>query len=202
METGNAKARIAAYDFDGTLIRGDSFIDFAIMAVGRRRLLAAMAAEAPRLAAWKLGLLRGGDVKERLFGRLYRGMEAVDFCRLGESYALRAALRERADVVAGLCGRIVAGERVFIVTASVTDWVRPWAARISPAITVIGTGAATDPSGRLTGRFSTPNCRGAEKVRRLKEALDLPRASYTLTAFGDSSGDNELLAFADYPIKV
>lgn len=202
MEIGDAKVRIAAYDFDGTLIRGDSFIDFALMAVGRRRLLAAMVAEAPRLAAWKLGLLRGGDVKERLFGRLYRGMEAEEFCRLGEGYASRAALRERADIVAGLRSRIDAGERVFIVTASVADWVRPWAARISSAITVIGTGAAIDSSGRLTGHFSTPNCRGAEKVRRLKEALDRPRNSYTLTAFGDSSGDNELLAFADYQVKV
>ncbi len=202
MEIGATKVRIAAYDFDGTLIRGDSFIDFALMAAGCRRLFAAMAAEAPRLAAWKLGLLRGGDVKERLFGRLYRGMEAEEFCRLGESYATRAALRERADIVAGLRDRIDAGERVFIVTASVADWVRPWAARISPAINVIGTVAAIDSSGRLTGRFSTPNCRGAEKVRRLKDALDLPRNSYILTAFGDSSGDNELLAFADCPVKV
>ena len=51
--------------------------------------------------------------------------------------------------------------------------------------------------GRVTGKFSTPNCYGPEKVRRLKEQLRLTRSLYIITAYGDSRGDKELLDFAD-----
>ena len=51
--------------------------------------------------------------------------------------------------------------------------------------------------GRLTGRFLTKNCYGAEKVNRLREVLVAPREEYYIVAFGDSRGDKELLAYAD-----
>ena len=44
--------------------------------------------------------------------------------------------------------------------------------------------------------FATPNCKGAEKVRRIL-GLFPDRESYRLTAFGDSRGDREMLAMAD-----
>ena len=50
----------------------------------------------------------------------------------------------------------------------------------------------------LPGRFSTPNCKGGEKVRRLRR-LYPDFASETLHVYGDSSGDKELLALADVP---
>jgi len=50
--------------------------------------------------------------------------------------------------------------------------------------------------GRLTGRFLTPNCYGQEKVRRIL-TLHPDRSAYHLTAYGDSRGDREMLAFAD-----
>lgn len=200
-ESVNKKV-IAAFDFDGTLIKGDSFPDFARMAVGTWRLLLAMAAEAPRLVAWKLGVLRGGDVKQRIFRRLYRGMSLTRFRELGCRYAGRAASRERADIVALLEKHLAAGHEVCIVTASVVDWVRPWAMRHGRSITVLGTEPEVDGDGCLTGRFATSNCRGAEKVRRLKEIYGCDRESLRLTAYGDSSGDDAMLAYADEGVRV
>ncbi len=57
--------------------------------------------------------------------------------------------------------------------------------------------------GRLTGRLSGANCRGAEKARRVRawlEAEGLEDAE--LWAYGDSSSDDELLALADRPLRV
>ena len=63
--------------------------------------------------------------------------------------------------------------------------------------------------GKLTGRFKSNNCYGAEKVCRITEALSasqtadtgdktfLDRSLYEIEAFGDSRGDKEMLAFAD-----
>jgi phosphoserine phosphatase len=50
--------------------------------------------------------------------------------------------------------------------------------------------------GSLTGRFLTKNCYGQEKVKRLLEQYP-DRREYHLTAYGDSRGDKEMLAFAD-----
>lgn len=199
--TGNKK-EIAAFDFDGTLIKGDSFPDFARMAAGTWRLLLAMALESPRLVAWKLGVLRGGDVKQRIFSRLYKGMPLARFRELGRSYAARAAARERSDIVARLEAHVAAGHEVCIVTASVTDWVRPWAMRHGASIKVAGTEPEIDANGCLTGRFATANCRGDEKVRRLKEIYGSDREALHITAYGDSSGDDAMLAYADKGVRV
>ena len=52
-----------------------------------------------------------------------------------------------------------------------------------------------DADDRVTGAFASPNCRGEEKVRRLRAAFgaDMNLAA----AYGDTSGDSEMLAMAD-----
>jgi len=51
-----------------------------------------------------------------------------------------------------------------------------------------------DSSGRLTGGFATPNCRGPEKVKRLRAIFgdDIRLAA----AYGDTGGDREMLKLA------
>ncbi len=51
--------------------------------------------------------------------------------------------------------------------------------------------------GRLTGRLAGKNCNGNEKVCRIREAVTLTpyQAVY---AYGDSSGDREMLALAHH----
>ena len=54
--------------------------------------------------------------------------------------------------------------------------------------------------GVMTGALDGPNCRGPEKVRRLHEWMDrehIERRDAHVVAYGDSSGDRELLADAD-----
>ena len=58
-----------------------------------------------------------------------------------------------------------------------------------------------DADGLLTGAMIGPNCRGPEKVVRLDGWLagaGLDRSSIELWAYGDSTGDDELLAAADH----
>jgi len=68
---------------------------------------------------------------------------------------------------------------------------------------VLCTQLAVGSEGRLTGGLRGPNCRGPEKERRLREWLhgrgvDAP----ALWAYGDSAGDDALLAMADHPVRV
>ncbi|MDB5497385.1 MAG: phosphoserine phosphatase, partial [Phenylobacterium sp.] len=84
--------------------------------------------------------------------------------------------------------------RLVIVTASPDLVVAPFA-RALGADALLGTELAFDAQDRVVGAFSTPNCRGPEKVVRLKDAFgpDLVLKA----AYGDTSGDREMLAMAE-----
>lgn len=195
-----SERRLAVFDFDGTLIKGDSFISFARFAVGLRAYAVALLRSAKALAKWKLGFIDGGEAKEVLFGNLYRGMPVEKFYMLGEAFSSRIVKQERVRIVSRMREFISLGVPVAILTASVPAWIEPWA-RKNGVTFVIGTEIEVDVDGRLTGRFSTPNCRGEEKVRRLSSAVS-DWKSKEIWAFGDSDGDTALLAVAAHPTRV
>jgi len=60
---------------------------------------------------------------------------------------------------------------------------------------LLGTELAYDDQGRVTGAFLGPNCRGPEKVARLQAEFG-PDVRLT-AAYGDTSGDREMLQIAD-----
>ena len=83
------------------------------------------------------------------------------------------------------------GHRLVIVSASFGAYLRPIAERLR-FDAVLATELEVGPDGRLTGRIAGANVRGAEKARRLDAWLDgAPRR--IVWAYGDSSGDRELL---------
>lgn len=183
--------RIHAFDFDGTITENDSLAAFLRFVCGRRRFWQTMLVQSPVMAAALAGLYDRGKAKERLFGYVFRGMTGQHFSALCQQFAEANVVRLHPDATAAIASAQQKGEQVVVVTASVDEWVKA----IVPQLKVIGTRIEV-VEGRLTGRFLTPNCSGAEKVRRLLK--DYPnRASYHLTAYGDSRGDRELLAFAD-----
>ncbi len=196
------KKVIAVFDFDGTLVSRDTFIEFALFAVGRKRFASALLRSVFSIAGWKLGMWPGGRAKEALFRRLYAGMEYREFARRGANFADRIKVFERGDVVAILEEHVANGHEAFIVSASMPEWIAGWAAtRGIDSRHVVGTAPEIGSDGRLTGRFGTPNCHGLEKVNRLSAIIG-DRADCFIHAYGDSDGDRELLAYADAGRKV
>ena len=188
------KEQIYIYDFDGTLTRRDSFLDFIRYTCGSRSLYCGLLLFSPLLILMKLRLYANGRAKERLFTHFFQGMSIRVFDDLCAKYGL-----SRADLLLDAARKAVNevasnGYRIFIVSASVDRWVLPFF-RDVPNVTVIGTQIEVE-NGLVTGRFSTPNCYGAEKVRRIQALLPY-REQYKLIAHGDSRGDKELLTYAD-----
>lgn len=188
------KEQIYIYDFDGTLTRRDSFLDFIRYTCGSRSLYCGLLLFSPLLILMKLQLYANGRAKERLFTHFFQGMSIRVFDDLCAKYGL-----SRADLLLDAARKAVNevasnGYRIFIVSASVDRWVLPFF-RDVPNVTVIGTQIEVE-NGLITGRFSTPNCYGAEKVRRIQALLPY-REQYKLIAHGDSRGDKEMLNYAD-----
>lgn len=193
--------KIAFFDFDGTITRHDTFISFAKYALGAPRFYLKLLLSAPWLAAWKGGLISNSAAKQRLFTNLFRGMPGSRFNELCRAFAIVIDRDLRPDTMRRLNAHIEAGHYVAIVSASPAAWILPWA-QSHGVNEVIATGIETDPvSNCLTGRFSTPNCHGAEKVTRIRARF--PNFDQAETwAYGDSSGDDCMLSAATHAEKL
>ncbi len=86
------------------------------------------------------------------------------------------------------------GAEVLIISASIENWIKPWAKENNIEI-VLATSIEIDDQGKLTGRFSSVNCKGQEKLRRLLEVYPNIRPE-DLIIYGDSKGDKQLIDFA------
>jgi phosphatidylglycerophosphatase C len=199
---GASEPTVAAFDLDGTITRRDTLVPFLRRTCGTWRTATALILESPAIVG---ALARGSrhDAKERLVNRLLAGRNVEELESAAEAFAT-AVLEHgvRGSVIDRLRDHIGAGDTVVIVTASPELYVDALGRRLGVAA-VIGTRLEVDGEGRLTGRFAGHNCRGAEKVARLRAWLDergddRPR----IVAYGDSSGDAELLAFADVSTKL
>lgn len=192
---------VYAFDFDGTLFDGDSFVKFALFSLGRLKFIRALILESPWLVAWRLlHAVSSSKAKERLFRRLYRGMPLSEFNRLGQEFQRVIDGHIRAEVAGEMRSALLSGARVYIISASLENWIIPWA-KAQGDVKVLATRAGVDDKGCLTGRFDGPNCIGREKVTRLLEA-EPGRQGYTLVAYGDSGGDRDLMAIADRQVWV
>lgn len=195
------KKRIYAFDFDGTLTTRDTLIAFIRYAKGTGAFVLGFLFHAHLLVLMKLGLYPNWKAKQKIFSYFFKGMNLGDFDALCQRFAADNRQLLRPEGVRTLEQARTEGADIVIVSASIDNWVKPFftspdslADNLSK-ITVLGTQIEIADR-KLTGRFLTKNCYGQEKVNRIL-ALYPNRSEYTLTAYGDSRGDKELLAFAD-----
>ncbi len=191
---------IAFFDFDGTITHRDTFITFGCHALGKVHMAKCIALSSPWLAAWKLGAISNSKAKQKLFGKMFAGTGIQTFRSMGEDFAHTIDNDLRESTLALIEKHKALGHRVVIVSASIADWIRPWA--IAHGIDeVIATEAEISPDGILTGRFSTPNCHGPEKVNRILARYPDIKHSETY-AYGDSSGDDAMLELVNHPYRI
>ncbi|WP_299271358.1 HAD family hydrolase [uncultured Prevotella sp.] len=198
------KKKVYLFDFDGTLTSADTLLEFIRYACGRRRFFIGFALFSPLLVLMKLHLYPNYRAKQRLFAWYFKGMSIDNFdlvCRRFAHHNQRLMRQKALDRLREIFHN---NDTLCVVSASIDNWVRPFFDNISKAsrsdFRVIGTEVEVDTDGVLTGRFRTHNCYGAEKVRRVLEAmpqLKSNRDDFWVVACGDSRGDKELLEFAD-----
>ena len=192
------KKKIYCFDFDGTLTTSDTLLEFIKYAKGRGRFLMVFLMYSPLLVLMKLHLYPNWKAKQRIFAHLFAGMRIEKFDALCRGFAEESQHLLRPKGITLMHEALVTGAQVFIVSASIDNWVRPFFdIRNLKGVQVLGTQIEVE-DGKLTGRFKSNNCYGKEKVHRIAEALkSFERSEYEIEAFGDSRGDKEMLAFAD-----
>ena len=185
--------KIVAFDFDGTLTTKDTLLVFIRYAKGSKDFWLGFLRFAHLLVLMKLGLYPNWKAKQKVFAHFFEGMRIEDFNEFCLRFAQDHQYLLRPKGIEALHQALRDGAEVMIVSASIDNWVKPFFENQS--IQILGTQIEVK-NGLLTGRFLSKNCYGQEKVNRIL-ALYPHREDYHLTAYGDSRGDKELLAFAD-----
>ena len=191
------KQTIAIFDFDGTITTKDTLFDFIVFSKSRFKLYTGLIYLSPILILYKLSVIKNEKAKEILFSFFFKNNDYYQFKELGKKYITRIEAIIHQDSRVELEKYKENKTKIVIVSASIKEWIEPWATK--NGIQVISTNIEVE-NNKITGRFSSRNCYGIEKVNRLKKVFP-NREDYYLIAYGDSNGDNELLKYADTAIR-
>ena len=191
---------IAAFDFDGTLTRGDTLVPFLVTVAGRAAVLRALGAESARLALAAVGRGNRDVVKERLLTRLLTGRSYAEVEAAGRRFG--AELTRSSITTEGrdrIAWHLREGHEVVMVSASLAVYLDE-VARILGVTHVLCTSIGVDERGMCTGNLRGANCRGVEKATRLRALFG--DDDVELWAYGNSRGDDEMLALAQHPVRA
>ena len=208
--------RVVVFDLDGTLTRTDTSLPFLRAVAGASAVALALA----ELVAWlpldlrravheerpsaehPLGGVGGrfeGRLHERLCRRLLQGRARAELASVAQQFAQHGVCaRLRPDAVAALHAHRQAGDRLWIVSASLDLYLAPLVAMLGVEGT-LGTRLRFEKD-LATGAFAGAPCWGREKVRRLRTVLGEQETIHR--AYGNGTGDDAMLAMAMQPVRV
>lgn len=187
------KNTLALFDFDGTLYKKDSLIEFTKFAKGNCAFYSGMLWLLPKLIGMKLKILKNEKVKTSFVTHFFKDMDSEQFRLLGKNFALQKIdvdLNNR--IKADFFKHAASGHVVYIVSASFPEWIEPWSTQYG--VKVIGTNVEII-NNKLTGKLASKNCFGIEKTNRIKEILNTDEFE-SVYVYGSGKGDVEMLRLA------
>jgi phosphatidylglycerophosphatase C len=199
--TAATAPRLAVFDLDGTLTRRDSFVEFVWAALAR---WPGRSWRVPLLLGPLLGFalrrLDRGALKGAILHRLFAGISRSEMERLTATFARGVVARSLHSEALGVIARHrAAGDRLVLMSASPDLYVPRIADELG--FDEASCSAVRWDGDELDGRLSGPNCRGAEKTRRLRE-LRAAHAGWPAIAYGNSESDVEHMRLCERSVYV
>jgi len=181
---------LALFDFDGTLYKKDSLIEFTKYYKGNIIFYTGIMKLFPFLLGMKLGILSNEKTKKRYITHFFKNEHYLTFNRKSGVFALTEIEKHlNASIFSSLKNHLNLNHDIYIVTASFPEWIEPWSQKYN--IKVIGTRLEIF-NNIITGEFHSKNCYGKEKVNRINETLDLTKFD-KIYVYGSGKGDREML---------
>jgi HAD superfamily hydrolase (TIGR01490 family) len=188
------KRSIAFFDFDGTITRSDSFVLFLKYLVGYLRFYRGFLLLTPAIFLYLIRVLKDYQLKRIVSRYFLRGRskeELEKHAKVFQQKILPDILREEA--LERIAWHHDQGHEVVLVSASFELWLKDFAEQykmilISSRLECI--------KGIITGNLEGKNCKGVEKVSRIRESFKIEEYD-RVYAYGDSTGDKEMLEIAD-----
>jgi phosphatidylglycerophosphatase C len=191
LERGDSM-HLALFDFDGTISTRDTTSDFIVYACGKRRALKGLMRLSPIFLAYSLKRISHHEAKQASIRYYFGDWEKEFFIEAARGYARHVVPTIiRPEALNRIRWHLNLGHTVAVVTGSLEILLKQWCTDLG--IDLIATGV--DLSGESIG-LSTRNCFKEEKARRIRERYDLGSFA-CIYAYGDGSGDRDMLALAD-----
>ena len=189
MAAGDPGIELVVFDLDGTLTRRDTLLPYVFGYLLRRpwrlpRLIVML----PALLGFACGVLDRGGLKSWLVRAGLGGQPRAPLMAWNARFLPRLLSEGlHAEALRALDAARERGACCVLLSASPDLYVPEIGARLGFARTIC-TGVRWRPDGRLDGRLSTANRRGAEKARCVTALLDELRPALS-TAYGNSRAD-------------
>jgi phosphatidylglycerophosphatase C len=186
---------IVAFDVDGTLTWTDSFTLFLRFIAGRKGFFVGLLRLMPTLLGYRLGILSRDRAKNLVLSAFLKGLSAARYQECCDDYARVAyPIIARADAIMRLNRHLGEEAEVVLVSASLEGYLSIWSKALN-VTHVLATKVEIEDA-KLTGMMAGPNCRGEEKLARIKAHFgDAP----LVAAYGDTRGDDAMLAASQNP---
>ena len=193
---------VAAFDVDNTLTVRDCVVPFMRSVAGTGQLMKVMLSNVGET----IQNVRRRDrdaLKAKFVAGIFSGKNVSEIDALGVKFASKVAdswLRN--DVATRMRWHQEQGHVVILVSASLGVYLHPLGDLLEVDAVLCTEMEETD--GVLTGKLVGKNCRGEEKVSRVQKwreeaGIDVQDLVY---AYGDSSGDKQLLDLFSQPTWV
>lgn len=189
--------KTVAFDLDNTLTVRDCVVPFFVRCSGRSGFILMTLRNLPKIVKYLVRRDRDG-LKAFSSRQVFAGRSQSEIAKIGEDFSAHVADKwMRHDTCSILKWHQQNGDDVILVTASFEPYARPLA-RLLGIRHVLSTEIEV-VEGVYTGELVEGNCRGPEKARRLAAWLGERELDY---AYGDSAGDDAMLAMASRPVRV
>jgi phosphatidylglycerophosphatase C len=186
---------IAIFDFDGTLVRGDSLPLFVVGCAGWvRTLLAALFALVGSLAARD----RRGYFKQLWLRAALRGIKSSRVPRAVER--LKKQLVWKQDILERLVWHKERGDRIVIASGGLALYLPEILAPYQPDAILCTEMQQLDT--RLTGRLLGENCVREAKAERVQNFLRTQPAADEIWSYGNLPHDLPMMRLATHKIIV
>ena len=187
--------KLFLFDFDGTISKSDSMLEFLKFLYQGKSFYITLF-----LNSWKLLpaiLYRDNNkmLKERLLKIFFQKFEihalrdhANHFSTFYQEELKESALKYLANL------KKDEENRIIIITASLDIWIKPIIENLEVELICTESRIVDNRFDGIKGN----NCKGIEKVKRIREILNLKEFD-EIHCFGDSSGDKEMLEISTNP---
>ncbi len=138
----------------------------------------------------KLGILSNKNVKQKYIQYFFKDKKYDFFKSTAFDFAVQEIEKHlNSEIYKKFQKHLNAKHQIFIVTASLPEWIEPWSQKFEVA--VIGSNLEII-NNKITGKLASENCFGKEKVNRINAIIDLKEFD-KIYVYGSGKGDLEML---------
>ncbi len=185
---------VAIFDFDGTITYRNTTIPY-LKFISEKKFFWKFLQKIPQAVAYQFRIIDVDSLNNIIVKHFFKDLSQEFLYQSGQIFADSIVPRLiKKTAMQRLNWHLEQGHYCILATAAYNIYVDYWG-KNNGFNQIVSTQIDFDHQGKATGTLRGKSCNGPEKLRRVLECIDNPQKLY---AYGDSSGDREILNYATH----